>query len=105
MLDIDIQMWYNLLIKYKGGNNMGYSIEEKECDVVYDVYYNKTRVYTNDQKCMTKFKKANWKIVGTQEEDGKIIAMRFESEGFPITARDITKPKRKGNPNAFGRNA
>lgn len=82
---------------------MGYSFDEKECHIWYDAMDDVTRVYTNDQKCMTKFKKANWNIVETEEEDGRVVAMRFESKGLPITVRDISKPKRKGNPNAFGR--
>lgn len=48
---------------------------------------------------MTKFKKANWKIVEELMEEGRVIAIKFESSGFPITARDTSKPKRTGNPN------
>lgn len=78
---------------------MGFMLDERERHIWYDAADNVTRVYTNDPKCMTKFKKANWKIVEETMEEGRVVAIKFESSGFPITARDTSKPKRTGNPN------
>ena len=78
---------------------MGFQMDERECVIVYDAYTKKTKVYTNDPKCMTKFKKANWKITNEVKEGDRVIALEFESCGFPITIRDISKPKRTGNSN------
>ena len=66
---------------------MGYKIEEKECHISYDLFANKTYVYTNIPKCMTKFKKAGWEVVNEEVENGKVIAMLFELDDFPITPR------------------
>lgn len=80
---------------------MGFQIEERECVIVYDAYTKKTKVYTNDSKCMTKFKKANWKITKETKEDDRVIALEFESWGFPISVRDVSKPKVVRNRNGF----
>lgn len=80
---------------------MGFMLDERECHIWYDAADNVTRVYTNDPKCMTKFKKANWKIMEEIMEEGRVIAITFESSGFPITARDPFKAKVVRNKTGF----
>lgn len=76
---------------------MRYATDERECHIWYDPVDNVTKVYTNDPKCMTKFRKANWTVTEEEKDGDRVVSMRFESVGFPITARDVSKPKRSGN--------